>query len=131
MSPIFKRRRKGKRGQGTGHKTIVTGIPERGGKISGSIVTDVKDESLMNLRMVHNYLFIYPNTGYLTSAYQLLVVPAPVKIITGSGPVTLFGKYGVIVILTTARRVPFYPCLLQVLPLTVLPLPLFAIQVLT
>ena len=44
----FGGRRKGKRGRGAGHKTIVFGILERGGKVSVSIVTDVKAESLMN-----------------------------------------------------------------------------------
>ena len=44
----FGGRRKGKRGRGVGHKTIVFGILERGGKVSVSIVTDVKAESLMN-----------------------------------------------------------------------------------
>jgi transposase len=41
-------RRKGKRGRGAGHKTIVFGILERGGKVTVSIVTDVKAESLLN-----------------------------------------------------------------------------------
>lgn len=44
----FGGRRKGKRGRGAGHKTIVFGILERGGKVSVSIVTDVKAESLMS-----------------------------------------------------------------------------------
>ena len=44
----FGGRRKGKRGRGAGHKTIVFGILERGGKVSVSIVKDVKAESLMN-----------------------------------------------------------------------------------
>jgi transposase len=44
----FGGRRKGKRGRGAGHKTIVFGILERGDKVSVSIVTDVKAESLMN-----------------------------------------------------------------------------------
>ena len=44
----FGGRIKGKRGRGAGHKTIVFGILERGGKVSVSIVTDVKAESLMN-----------------------------------------------------------------------------------
>ena len=44
----FGGRRKGKRGRGAGHKTTVFGILERGGKVSVSIVTDVKAESLMN-----------------------------------------------------------------------------------
>jgi transposase len=44
----FGGRRKGKRGRGAGHKTIVFGILERGGKVSVSIVNDVKAESLMN-----------------------------------------------------------------------------------
>ena len=34
-------------------------------------------------------------------------------------------------VLTTVQRVPFYPYVLQELPLRVLPLPLFAMQVLT
>jgi len=44
----FGGRRKGKRGRGAGRKTIVFGILKRGGKVSVSIVTDVKAESLMN-----------------------------------------------------------------------------------
>jgi transposase len=44
----FGGRRKGKRGRGAGHKTIVFGILERGGKVSVSILRDVKAESLMN-----------------------------------------------------------------------------------
>ena len=44
----FGGRRKGKRGRGAGHKTIVFGILERRGKVSVSIVNDVKAESLMN-----------------------------------------------------------------------------------
>ena len=44
----FGGRRKGKSGRGAGHKTIVFGILEQGGKVSVSIVTDVKAESLMN-----------------------------------------------------------------------------------
>lgn len=43
----FGGRRKGKRGRGAGHKTIVFGILERGGKVSVSILTDVKAESLL------------------------------------------------------------------------------------
>lgn len=37
---------KGKRGRGAGHKTIVFGILERGGKVSVSIVKEVEAESL-------------------------------------------------------------------------------------
>lgn len=44
----FGGKRKGKRGRGAGHKTIVFGILERGGKVSVSIVTNVKAESLMS-----------------------------------------------------------------------------------
>ena len=44
----FGGRRKGKRGRGAGHKTIVFGILERGGKVSVSILSNVKAESLMN-----------------------------------------------------------------------------------
>ena len=44
----FGGRRKGKRGRGAGHKTIVFGIIERGGKVSVSILTNVKAESLLN-----------------------------------------------------------------------------------
>lgn len=44
----FGGRRKGKRGRGAGHKTIVFGILERGGKVSVSILSDVKAESLMS-----------------------------------------------------------------------------------
>jgi transposase len=44
----FGGRRKGMRGRSAGHKTIVFGILDRGGKVSVSIVTDVKAESLMN-----------------------------------------------------------------------------------
>lgn len=43
----FGGKRKGKRGRGAGHKTIVFGILERGGKVSVSILPDVKAESLM------------------------------------------------------------------------------------
>jgi transposase len=43
----FGGRRKGKRGRGAGHKTIVFGILERGGKVSVSILLNVKAESLM------------------------------------------------------------------------------------
>jgi len=43
----FGGRRKGKRGRGAGGKTIVFGILERGGKVSVSIVKDVKAESLL------------------------------------------------------------------------------------
>ncbi len=44
----FGGKRKGKRGRGAGHKTIVFGILERGGKVSVTIVKDVKAESLMS-----------------------------------------------------------------------------------
>jgi len=44
----FGGKRKGKRGRGAGGKTIVFGILERGGKVSVSIVKDVKAESLLN-----------------------------------------------------------------------------------
>jgi transposase len=44
----FGGRRNGKRGRGAGHKTIMFGILERRGKVSVSIVTDVKAESLMS-----------------------------------------------------------------------------------
>jgi hypothetical protein len=44
----FGGRRKGKRGRGAGHKTIVFGILVRGGKVSVSILTNLKAESLMN-----------------------------------------------------------------------------------
>jgi len=43
----FGGKRKGKRGRGAGGKTIVFGILERGGKVSVSIVKDVKAESLL------------------------------------------------------------------------------------
>lgn len=43
----FGGKRKGKRGRGAGHKTIVFGILERGGKVSVTIVRDVKAESLL------------------------------------------------------------------------------------
>jgi len=43
----FGGKRKGKRGRGAGGKTIVYGILERGGRVSGSIVQDVSAESLM------------------------------------------------------------------------------------
>ena len=43
----FGGKRKGKRGRGAGHKTIVFGILERGGKVSVTIVKDVKAESLI------------------------------------------------------------------------------------
>jgi transposase len=57
----FGGRRKGKRGRGAGHKTIVFGILERGGKVSVSIVTDVKAESLMNetVRKVRRGSIVY------------------------------------------------------------------------
>ena len=44
----FGGKRKGKSGRGAGHKTIVFGILERGGKVSVSILSNVKVESLMN-----------------------------------------------------------------------------------
>ena len=44
----FGGRRKGKRGRGAGHKTIVFGILERDGKVSVSILSNVKAESLLN-----------------------------------------------------------------------------------
>lgn len=44
----FGGKRKGKRGRGAGHKTIVFGILERGGKVSVSILPNVKAESLVN-----------------------------------------------------------------------------------
>ena len=44
----FGGRRKGKRGRGAGHKTIVFGILERGGKVSVCILTNVKAESLID-----------------------------------------------------------------------------------
>jgi transposase len=43
----FGGRRKGKRGRGAGHKTIVFGILERGGKVSVSIVPNASAEALM------------------------------------------------------------------------------------
>ena len=43
----FGGRRKGKRGRGAGHKTIVLGILERGGKVSVSIVPNASAEALM------------------------------------------------------------------------------------
>ncbi len=43
----FGGKRKGKRGRGAGHKTIVFGILERGEKVSVNIIQDVKAESLM------------------------------------------------------------------------------------
>ena len=57
----FGGRRKGKRGRGAGHKTIVFGILERGGKVSVSIVTDVKAESLMSetVRKVRRGSIVY------------------------------------------------------------------------
>ena len=57
----FGGRRKGKRGSGAGHKTIVFGILERGGKVSVSIVTDVKAESLMSetVRKVRRGSIVY------------------------------------------------------------------------
>lgn len=53
--------RKGKRGRGAGHKTIVFGILERGGKVSVSILSDVKAESLMNetVRKVRRGSIVY------------------------------------------------------------------------
>ena len=57
----FGGRRKGKRGRGAGHKTIVFGILERGGKVSVSIVTDVKAESLLSetVRKVRRGSIVY------------------------------------------------------------------------
>lgn len=57
----FGGRRKGKRGRGAGHKTIVFGILERGGKVSVSILTNVKTESLMNetVRKVRRGSIVY------------------------------------------------------------------------
>jgi len=43
----FGGRRKGKRGRGAGHKTIVFGILERGGKVSVSIVPNASAEALL------------------------------------------------------------------------------------
>jgi transposase len=43
---FFGGRRKGKRGCGAGYKTIVFGILERGGKVSVTIVKNVKAESV-------------------------------------------------------------------------------------
>ena len=57
----FGGRRKGKRWRGASHKTIVFGILERGGKVSVSIVTDVKAESLMSetVRKVRRGSIVY------------------------------------------------------------------------
>jgi len=57
----FGGRRKGKRGRGAGHKTIVFGILERGGKVSVSILPDVKAESLMNetVKQVRRVSIVY------------------------------------------------------------------------
>ncbi len=57
----FGGRKKGKRGRGAGHKTIVFGILERGGKVSVSILPNVKAESLMNetVRKVRRGSIVY------------------------------------------------------------------------
>ena len=47
MNHILEVDTKDKRGRDAGHKTIVFGILERGGKVSVSIVTNVSAESLM------------------------------------------------------------------------------------
>jgi transposase len=67
----FGGRRKGKRGRGAGHKTIVFGILERGGKVSVCILTNVKAESLIDetVKKVRRGSIVYTDKwcGYVLS----------------------------------------------------------------